>query len=194
MSSDQTVFAGIDVSTGRKPVTFAALDEDLNVLGLYHWTLAESAASLMEYASLVLAVNASSQAAADFKKNISQAGIKSVSKQGPRQWMEVDAQDCFRALCQHDLLPRRSFEGRIQRALILYEERLQIPDPMNIFEEITRHKLLQGILPQEYIYTLRELDALVSAYTAWIFINEPRQVHVAANRVTLLRAEGEQAS
>jgi hypothetical protein len=191
MPSDQPVFAGIDVSTGRKPVTFTALDEDLNVLGLHHWTLAESVASLMEYSSLVLAVNGSSETAAEFKKNISQAGMKSISKQSSRQWMEVDAQDCFRSLCQHDLLPRRSLEGRIQRALILYEERLQIPDPMDFFEEITRHKLMQGMLPQENLYSLRELDALVSAYTAWMFANEPRQVHVAANQVTLLKPVGE---
>jgi hypothetical protein len=35
-------------------------------------------------------------------------------------------------------LPRRTLEGRLQRSAILYEQGLQIRDPVEIFEEITR--------------------------------------------------------
>jgi hypothetical protein len=53
---------------------------------------------------------------------------------------------------------------------------LQITDPIDIFEEFTRYKLIQGILPLENIYSSKELDALVAAYLAWIAINRPGQI------------------
>jgi hypothetical protein len=59
-------------------------------------------------------------------------------------------------------------EGRLQRQLALHERGLRIPDPMEYFEEITRHKLLNGILPQELVYPPEQLDALVAALTAWV--------------------------
>jgi hypothetical protein len=90
--------------------------------------------------------------------------------------MITDAQKCFLALCGNELFARRTLEGRIQRALILYDEGLQIPDPMDFFEEITRHKLLRGILPLENIHTSKELDALVAAYMAWMTVHRPNQV------------------
>ncbi len=39
---------------------------------------------------------------------------------------------------------------------------------MEFFEEITRHKLLQGVLPSEYIHSSRQLDALMMAYISWM--------------------------
>jgi len=53
---------------------------------------------------------------------------------------------------------------------------LNIPDPMSLFEEITRHRLLQGILPLDILYSAEELDALVAAYTAWLAGTKPEQV------------------
>ncbi|MGZ9226270.1 MAG: hypothetical protein ACXW4M_12030, partial [Anaerolineales bacterium] len=64
---------------------------------------------------------------------------------------------------------------RIQRALVLYDQGLQINDPMEFFEEITRYKLIQGILPLENLYASKELDALVAAYIAWMTVNKPGQ-------------------
>jgi hypothetical protein len=52
---------------------------------------------------------------------------------------------------------------------------LQIRDPVEIFEEITRYKLMQGVLPLEDIYSPKELDALVAAYVAWLAANSPGQ-------------------
>ena len=60
--------------------------------------------------------------------------------------------------------------------MILYDEGLQIPDPIEFFEEITRHRLLQGILPLDELYTQGELDALVAAHTAWLAASHPTQV------------------
>lgn len=186
MSPDHIIFGGVDISSGRKPVTFAALDEHVNVLALQNLTLAESIDCLKAYENILLAINPVTEKSAEFKRLIGQAGLKQASKGGPRRWVETDSQENYRMLCQHTLLSKRTLEGRIQRALILYDERLQIPDPMDFFEEITRHKLIQGILPLENSYSLRELDALMAAYIAWMYINEPRQVNVVGNRVMLV--------
>jgi len=63
-------------------------------------------------------------------------------------------------------LPKNSLEGRLQRQLALHDNDLEVPDPMLIFEEITRHRLLKGVLPLDKLYSAGELDALVAAYTA----------------------------
>jgi predicted RNase H-like nuclease len=46
---------------------------------------------------------------------------------------------------------------------------------MDFFEEITRHKLLQGFLPMEIVYAPEELDTLMAAYMAWRVINCPQE-------------------
>jgi hypothetical protein len=60
--------------------------------------------------------------------------------------------------------------------LILYDRKVKVPDPMRFFEEITRFRLLNGILPEEGLYSAEELDALVAAYTAWQAALNPEQV------------------
>jgi hypothetical protein len=183
MTSDHIIFAGVDLSSGSKPVTCALLDEDLNVLALHKWTLSQAISCLLEFENVSLAVNPSTSA--DVSGFTSQAGFKQSAKQNSRPWAEIDSQQAFMALCEDTLLPRRTIEGRIQRALLLYEEGLQIPDPMDFFEEITRHKLIQGILPLESMYTIRELDALVAAYAAWMLTHRPRQVSLVKNKIVL---------
>lgn len=195
MTIESMIFAGADVSSGRKPVTLVTLDSALNVIAREKWSLEEFAACLKDYENLMLVVNSvSPERSVEVRKILGHAGFKQAARQGPLQWSETDAQQCFLALCEHELLSRRTLEGRIQRALILYEEGLRIPDPMDFFEEITRHKLMQGILPQENIYSIRELDALVSAYAAWMLTNEPRQTYLSANRLKLLKTSAEQTS
>lgn len=193
MSSARMIFAGVDISSGRRPVTFAALDGDLNVLALEKWDIPTAVAGLKEYDLSLLAINSAGQKYAsysDFKKKISQAGFKPFSRKGSvHQWIETEAKDCFRALVQQEPLPGRVLEGRIQRALVLYDEGLQIPDPMDFFEEITRHKLIQGILPVQNVYSSRQLDALVSAYTGWMTINRPGQIEMLSGG--LVRPKGQ---
>ncbi len=79
-----------------------------------------------------------------------------------------------------EVLPfqKYSLEGRLQRQLALYERKVKLPDPMLVFEEITRFKLLKGILPLDQLYQAGELDALVAAYTAWLAANHPEQTLV----------------
>ncbi|HLO29511.1 MAG TPA: hypothetical protein VK249_10270 [Anaerolineales bacterium] len=176
MPSDQTVFAGVELSAGSKPVTFAALDNDLNIVRLEKWNILEVLSCLSDYEEISLAINMPTHAPEvylDFKKKLAQAGFKPYARKShPRQWWQTNAQDCFLALIGQNLLPRHSLEGRLQRALILYEQGVQIEDPMEIFEEITRYKLLQGLLPFEKIYSSRQLDTLAAAYVAWLVPNQ----------------------
>ena len=184
MASDHIIFAGVELSSGRKPVIFAALDNDLNVLPLQNWAIAEAFSCLKEYNNIWLCINLHSlqheqELYTEFKKKIGQAGFKPRSKRGnSRQWLETNAQDCFHALIGQNPLHRRTLEGRLQRSAILYEQGLQIRDPVEIFEEITRYKLVQGILPLEDIYSSKELDALIAAYVAWLMANSPGQTVV----------------
>jgi hypothetical protein len=189
MPSDHIIFAGVELSSGRKPVVFAALDNDLNVLPLANWALDEAFSCLKEYRNIWLCINLHSlqheqELYAEFRKKITQAGFKPRSKKGsPKQWLETNAQDCFRALIGQAPLHRRTLEGRLQRSALLYEQGLQIRDPVEIFEEITRYKLTQGILPLEDIYSSKELDALIAAYVAWLAATSPGQIVVTGEFV-----------
>jgi hypothetical protein len=68
---------------------------------------------------------------------------------------------------------KHSIEGRLQRQLILYENGINLPDPMRFFEEITQHRLLCGILPDEDLSSPSDLDALIGSFTAWMAVNKP---------------------
>jgi hypothetical protein len=98
------------------------------------------------------------------------------SKDAAHQVLEVYPHASYSVLLESLPLSKQTLEGRIQRQLILYRCDIDIPDPMYIFEEITRHRLLQGILPIENLYQVEELDALVAAYTAWMAGNQADQV------------------
>ena len=180
MPSDQITFAGVDLSSGRKPVTFAALDDGLNILSIEKWDVSEALSCLKDYENIWVSINLPARAQEayhDFKKKISHSGFRPyASKNDPKQYLVTNAQDCFRALSGYKLLPRRSLEGQLQRAAILYEQGVQIKDPVDIFEEITRYKLIQGILPREEIHSPKELDALAAAYLAWMAVNRPGQI------------------
>lgn len=71
---------------------------------------------------------------------------------------------------------KHSLEGRLQRQLVLHEQQVDVPDPMSIFEEITRFRLLRGMLPLDDLFSAGELDALIGAYTAWMAAMHPDQI------------------
>ena len=97
-------------------------------------------------------------------------------KDAAHQFLEVYPHASFSVMLEHLPLRKHTLEGRIQRQLILYKYDLNIPDAMNLFEEITRHRLLRGILPLENLYQVEELDAMVAAYTAWLSGMQPEQL------------------
>ncbi len=96
--------------------------------------------------------------------------------QAALQWLRFSATAAFTALSGGRLFESRSLEGRLQRQLALHQEKLPVRDPLDFFEEITRHRLLLGKLPFEMLYAPQELNALAAAYTAWLAVYEPERV------------------
>lgn len=186
--TNQLIFAGMDFSSGRQPVTFAALDETLRIVVLERYEAPHVIAHLKQYGKLALAVNIPSSNSQrglyfDIKKKLAQTSAKAA----PRQFVETDAQACFRALIGKSPLPRRTLEGRVQRGLLLYDQGLRLTDPMDFFEEITRHRMLEGVFPNELLYSASELDALTAAYVAWLAMNEPEQLETTPQKFLILK-------
>jgi hypothetical protein len=106
-----------------------------------------------------------------------------LTPEAPCQVMEVYPHAAFTVLLNSSPFPKISLEGRLQRQLLLHNQGLYIPDPMRVFEEITRYRLLQGILPLDDLYSAQELDALVAAFTAWVAATSPEGVTILGERV-----------
>jgi hypothetical protein len=110
----------------------------------------------------------------DLYGQLARMGFQPYPKDGsPRQLLETHPHAAFSVLLGHNPLSKPSLEGRLQRELVLFERGVGIKDPMNFFEEITRHKLLAGSLPVELLHQSQQLDALVAAYTAWVAAEKP---------------------
>ncbi len=93
-----------------------------------------------------------------------------------RQLIETSPEAVFTSLLGHPPFPSKSMEGRIQRQLVLWDNRLPVRDPMVFFEEVTRHKLLRGIMPDQDILPVAKLNALAAAYTAFLAAAHPERV------------------
>jgi predicted RNase H-like nuclease len=98
-----------------------------------------------------------------------------------RQVMEVYPHASYSALLERLPFPKNTLEGRLQRQMVLFDIQLQVPDPMRFFEEITRIRLLRGILPTENLYSTMELDALVGAYTAWLAARDQDKISLVGD-------------
>jgi hypothetical protein len=90
-----------------------------------------------------------------------------------RQMMEINADASYWSMLGLKPFASTSLEGRIQRQLVLQSRKLSVKDAMIFFEEVTRHRLLSGKLPDEMILSTSLLNALVAAYTAWVVANRP---------------------
>lgn len=91
------------------------------------------------------------------------------------QYLEVYPHASYTALLGKNPYLKHSLEGRLQRQLILYENGINVADPMRFLEEITRHRIITGNLPLDALLSAEELDALVAAFTAWRVVNHPDQ-------------------
>ncbi len=98
------------------------------------------------------------------------------------QSLEVYPYASYSAILEVLPFPKYTLEGRLQRQLAMYERKVKVADPMLIFEEFTRFKLLRGILPIDQLLKPGELDALVAAYTAWLAANHPDQVSMIGDK------------
>lgn len=93
----------------------------------------------------------------------------------PRQMLEVHPHASFAVLLGRLPLPKDTLEGRLQRQMVLYRQRVGVRDPMSSLEEITPHSLLEGALRLPGLHTHDELDALAAAYTAYVAATLPDQ-------------------
>jgi hypothetical protein len=93
-----------------------------------------------------------------------------------KSYLETQVDGCCAFWIQATLFKPGTVESRIQRQLLLVQRKVRVKDPMLFFEEITRFKLLHGILPIEHIYALGELNALICAEMARISCQSPQDV------------------
>ena len=232
-----SVFVGIDPTSGHKSFTYAALDRGLNLVALGEGEIDDVMAFLGGQESAIVAVNAPShvnhglvrknlekqsltphilrgvdmrvaehelrvrgiavsgtgarealcpawvQVGFALYRKLSKMGFKSYPEEGAsHQWLEIHPHAAFCVLLGESPLQKSTLEGRLQRELILYENGVRIKDPMDFFEEVTRHKLIRGILPMELIHLPEQLDALVAAYTAWLAAEKPNDVTHIGNK------------
>ena len=91
-------------------------------------------------------------------------------------YLEVYPHASYSALLGVLPFKKGTLEGRLQRQLVLYSQNMPIPDPMRIVDEITRYRLLNGVLQLGILYETGELDALVAAYTAWMAVTHPDEI------------------
>ncbi len=120
----------------------------------------------------------------EFYNRLSDMGFKPYpTKDAPCQWLETHPHAAFCSLLGQIPLPKPTLEGRLQRQLVIYEQNVVIKDPMDIFEEITRHKILKGVLPSELIYACEELDALVAAFTAYLAADDPERIVIIGDEL-----------
>ncbi len=104
------------------------------------------------------------------------AGYAAYPGESPRCWIETQVNACFQALIGVPPFAAGTLEGRLQRQLVLRDQHLPVSDAMDFFEEVTRHKLLHGILPTEKIYSQNELNALMAAQVAWLAVRKPNRL------------------
>lgn len=110
-------------------------------------------------------------------QRLSEIGFKPFNADGTdRLVLETHPFACFCVLAESVPFPKPTLEGRLQRQSILYDKGLRINDAMFFFEEITRFKLMKGILPVDELYTPEQLDVMVAAYTAWLAANRPQEI------------------
>jgi predicted RNase H-like nuclease len=231
---NQSVFIGIDTTAGRRPMTVAVLDGDLNILDLSSQPADEVADALAAYEKATCGVDAPIMpnlgllAEPEYRSRVDlppdqptyrdyrvceyelrrrgmyiyhtpsdpdrvphwiaagwalydqmrAAGFVDYPHPGARRLFEVYPHGAFTTLLKKRPYPKTGIEGRIQRQLLLYHEGVDLPDPLFVLQSWTPHQFLTGSLDMGHIHTHDELDALVAAYTAYLFACEPQHTVV----------------
>lgn len=92
-----------------------------------------------------------------------------------RTVLEVIPHACYTTLLRRRPFAKQSLEGRMQRQLVLHLEGVDLPNPLEALEEITRHHLLSGQLPLADLLSHQALDAMMAAFTAYLSANHPER-------------------
>lgn len=233
-----TVFIGIDPPSSEKSLTYAALDQDLNLIALSRADISEVSAFAGGQKAAFVAVNAPRRLNQGlmkqesirnslspqpnpgrwtafrlaeymlFQKNIRITNTPSDLNSCPgwmrngftlyrnlkefgyqdfplekqeKQMLEVYPHAAFTVLLKRVPFLKKTLEGRLQRQLLLHSLSVDVPDPMRIFEEFTRYKILRGQLPLEGLFSVEQLESLIAAYTAWKAAVEPDEITRVGN-------------
>jgi hypothetical protein len=121
----------------------------------------------------------------DLYSRLAKMGFHQLQPDEPVQlpgMLEVLPHACYSVLLERRPFLKNSLEGRLQRQLVLYLEGIDLQNPIRTLEEITRHHLLSGHLPLDGLHSTEELDALVSAYTAYLGMTNPERMSHVGNR------------
>lgn len=94
---------------------------------------------------------------------------------GSRRLLEAHPHAAFTTLVGRRPYTKTSFEGMVQRQLVLYDNGIEVADAMYVFQEWTRHRLLTGQVNMGKVHTYNELDAMIAAYTAFLVEREPHE-------------------
>lgn len=233
-----TVFIGIDPPSSEKSLTYAALDQDLNLIALSQADISAVSAFAGGQKAAFVAVNAPRRLNQGlmkresirnalspqpnpgrwtafrlaeymlFQKNIRIPNTPSDLDSCPgwirngftlyrnlkefgyqdfplekqeKQMLEVYPHAAFTVLLKRVPFLKKTLEGRLQRQLLLHSLSVDVPDPMRIFEEFTRYKILRGQLPLEGLFSVEQLESLIAAYTAWKAAVEPDEITRVGN-------------
>ncbi len=96
MGSEAVFFAGVRIASGRKPVTFAALNDRLEIILLTHWEFSEVLQCLLEYEHVQLAIHSSNTRTGrdlfqNFQERIAEIGFRHyATKEGSHLWIEFE--------------------------------------------------------------------------------------------------------
>jgi predicted nuclease with RNAse H fold len=140
------------------------------------WELRERGIAVISTPSRLEACPGWMQMGFDLYRQLEEVGFKQYDNGSfSLQWVETHPHAAFCTLLGCIPLSKPTLEGRLQRQTALYEHGAGIQDPMEFFEEITRHKLLHGLLPLEFVYSPEQLDAIMAAYIAYSVACFPEQ-------------------
>lgn len=132
------------------------------------WELRERGITIISTPSRLEACPGWMRLGFDLYRQLEEAGFRQYgSGTFSHLWLETHPHAAFCTLLGCIPLTKPTLEGRLQRQTALYELGAGIQDPMEFFVEITRHKLLHGVLPLELIYSPEQLDSLMAAYLAF---------------------------
>lgn len=103
-------------------------------------------------------------------------GFEPFPHESALQYVEVQAEVGYASLMDRNPYDAGTLEGRMQRQMLLRQQGLPVPDPMDFLEEITPYKLMNGLLPMDQIYSAYALNAWMAAYAVWLAHHKPQRV------------------
>jgi len=161
----------------KKTEMFKSLKTRASGFRLAELELRERGITVSGTPATVAACPAWVQAGFSLHRKLEKNGFKKYpTENAPHQILETQPHAAFCVMSGSVPQSKPSLEGKIQRQLLLHEAGLRIKDPMDFFEEITRHKMLKGIWHFNMLYQPEQLDAMAAAYTAWLSINQPENI------------------